>query len=65
MERWCPPSHGWIKINTDGVVSRDGNWLAIGGVLRNSFGNWIEGFQRFDGRGSTVVTKLWANLHGL
>ncbi|MBA0570845.1 hypothetical protein Golob_004451, partial [Gossypium lobatum] len=54
MERWCPPNHGWIKINIDGVVSRDGNWSAIGGVLRDAFGNWIEGFQRFDGRGLTV-----------
>ncbi|MBA0608528.1 hypothetical protein Godav_020740 [Gossypium davidsonii] len=42
-------------------------WKLVGdwGVLCDSFGNWIEGFQRFIGRRSVVVTELWAILHGL
>ncbi|MBA0636131.1 hypothetical protein Godav_022307 [Gossypium davidsonii] len=65
MERWCLPNHGWIKINTDGVASRNKNWLAAGGLLRDSFGNWIEGFQRYVKRGFAVNSELWAILHRL
>ncbi|MBA0575293.1 hypothetical protein Golob_025068 [Gossypium lobatum] len=60
MERWCLPNHGWIKINTDGVASRNKNWLVAGDLLRDSFGNWIEGFQRLeiaDTRGYTKVIE--------
>lgn len=39
LGRWCPLSHQWVKVNTDGVVSKDGTWSAIRGVLCESFGN--------------------------
>ncbi|XP_016731522.1 uncharacterized protein [Gossypium hirsutum] len=65
MERWCLPNHGWIKINTDGAASRNKNWLVDGGLLRDSFGNWIEGFQRSVKRGFAVNSELWAILHRL
>ncbi|MBA0553347.1 hypothetical protein Golob_012535, partial [Gossypium lobatum] len=37
----------------------------LGMFLRDSVGNWIEGFQRFIGRGSAVNAKLWAIFHDL
>ncbi|KAE8681663.1 hypothetical protein F3Y22_tig00111311pilonHSYRG00263 [Hibiscus syriacus] len=38
---WSPPPRGWMCLNTDGAVATlDGRGL-IGGVLRNSTGDWI------------------------
>ncbi|MBA0715711.1 hypothetical protein Golax_014597, partial [Gossypium laxum] len=39
---WSSPSHGWVKINVDGSTSMIDNWSAVGGVIRNSLGNWKE-----------------------
>ncbi|MBA0736256.1 hypothetical protein Gogos_009822, partial [Gossypium gossypioides] len=60
-----PSNGGWIKINTDGAANTNGSLSVVGGVLRDSVGNWIEEFQRFIGRGSAVDAELWAILHGL
>lgn len=37
----------------------------MGGVLRDWNGNWVVGFQRFVGRGTTFNAKMWGILHGL
>ncbi|MBA0865002.1 hypothetical protein Goshw_008060, partial [Gossypium schwendimanii] len=37
----------------------------IGGVVRDSRGNWVEGFRRVLSRGSTLNFELWAILYGL
>lgn len=63
--KWNIPNSGWIKINSDGAASRDDAWSMVGGVLRNSTGNWVEGYQRYVGRGSTMNVELGAILHGL
>lgn len=42
---WQKPLEGWIKINVDGSLSRDGLSAAIGGLERNSKGSWLFGFQ--------------------
>ncbi|KAH1108630.1 hypothetical protein J1N35_012398 [Gossypium stocksii] len=42
--RWCPPSHGWLKVHTNGAARRNGDYSAAKSVLRDSSGNWIEGF---------------------
>ncbi|KAK5847067.1 hypothetical protein PVK06_003369 [Gossypium arboreum] len=52
--KWKAPCHGW-----------SGNWSAAGDILRDSHGNWLVGFCRFIGRGSTLTIELWAILHGL
>lgn len=32
-EEGFSPSHGWVKINTDGSTSMVNNWSAVGGVI--------------------------------
>ncbi|KAK5770537.1 hypothetical protein PVK06_046693 [Gossypium arboreum] len=65
LTKWRPASSGWIKINMDGTANLNGSWSAVGGVLRDSVRNWIEGFQRFIGRGSSMNAELWAIFYGL
>lgn len=60
-----PLSPGWIKINSDGTTERHKEWAETAGVLRDSNWRWIDGYQRFVRRGSTLVSKLWAIFHGL
>lgn len=56
--RWQTPTVGWTKINTDGATKLDGSWSAGGGVLRDSRGRWLVGFQRYVGRGTTFNAEL-------
>ncbi|KAA3479180.1 reverse transcriptase [Gossypium australe] len=39
--KWKAPSHGWVKINSDGATTERGNWSSAGGVLSDSHGNWL------------------------
>lgn len=50
--RWKPPRPGCIKINSDGAASREEDWAAAAGVIRDSEGDWVADFQRFVGIGS-------------
>lgn len=63
--KWISSNRGWIKINADGATSKDTTWAAAVGVLRDSNGRWITGFQRHVGSGTTLSSELWAILHGL
>ncbi|MBA0610447.1 hypothetical protein Godav_011296 [Gossypium davidsonii] len=56
---------GWVKINSDEATAESGNWSAVGGVLRDSHGNWLVGFCRFLGRGFAITAELWGILHDL
>lgn len=56
--KWSPPSPGWTKINSDGAASREEDWAAAAGVLCNSDGEWVAGYQRFVGSGSALDSKL-------
>ena len=40
---WLPPPWPWCKLNTDGSY-KNTREAGAGGVIRNSFGNWISGF---------------------
>lgn len=59
---WEPPVVGWIKINFYGVASREEDWAAAAGVLRNAEGEWVAGYQRFVGKGSALSAELWVLL---
>lgn len=47
------------------IVRGDERWVAARGVIRDSRGNWIVGFQRYVGCESALVAELWGMLHGL
>lgn len=42
--KWTPPNTGWIKLDSDEVVSLDGNQATIGGVFRDSSAGWLWGY---------------------
>lgn len=51
--RWIKPPLGYFKLNVDG--SRDGNGvIGAGGVIRDSSGNWIQGFAHHIGSGEVI-----------
>lgn len=49
--KWTPPDPGWVKVNIDGAPHVNGSWSAVGGVFRDSVGEWIEGFRWYLGKG--------------
>ncbi|KAK5775137.1 hypothetical protein PVK06_043006 [Gossypium arboreum] len=44
--QWTAPKDDWVKLNSDGLVDLDINIAAVGGLLRNSAGEWILGFAK-------------------
>lgn len=70
--RWEPPDHNWVKLNCDGSVTDLGERSGVGGVFRNSSGDFLLGFAANMGSLSITEAELWAmfmgiclaNLHG-
>ncbi|MBA0645526.1 hypothetical protein Goklo_013617 [Gossypium klotzschianum] len=54
-----------LAIHISNATATGGNWSAVGGVLRDSHGNWLVGFCRFLGRGFAITAELWGILHDL
>lgn len=65
VSKWHCLDLGWVKVNTDGAANADETSSIATGVFRDSHGEWILGFQRLLGKGSTLNSKLWAIFHGL
>ena len=63
--KWIKPNPGWVKLNTDGVVSGAPGKAGKGGVLRCSRGLWVAGFARKLGAVSSSMAELWALKDGL
>ncbi|KAE8713526.1 hypothetical protein F3Y22_tig00110206pilonHSYRG00050 [Hibiscus syriacus] len=61
---WTRPPTGWIKGNLDGAVRTCNNMAVVGGILRNSKGEWVFGFTRSIGRCSILIAELWG-VHDL
>ncbi|KAL4335710.1 hypothetical protein GQ457_07G012060 [Hibiscus cannabinus] len=62
---WKRPAPGWIKVNVDAAVNVLDQRAVVGGVYRDSDGEWIYGFSRNIGRCSVVLAELWAILEAL
>ncbi|KAE8680486.1 hypothetical protein F3Y22_tig00111388pilonHSYRG00167 [Hibiscus syriacus] len=43
---WTPPPFQWITLNTDGALCSGTMIATIGGLLRDSSGHWLGGFNR-------------------
>ncbi|KAF7827683.1 reverse transcriptase [Senna tora] len=63
--QWTPPLEGWWKLNSDGACSGNPGPFAIGGIIRNQYGNWISGFSGFIGFGSALKAELWVISNGI
>ena len=61
---WLPPPWPWCKLNTDGSYRNTGE-AGAGGVIRDSFGNWISGFSMNIGESSVIMAELWGLYQGL
>ncbi|KAL4368559.1 hypothetical protein GQ457_05G007400 [Hibiscus cannabinus] len=62
---WKRPASGWIKVNVDAAVNVLDQRAVVGGVYRDSDGEWRYGFSRNIGRCSVVLAELWAILEAI
>ncbi|XP_020677572.2 uncharacterized protein LOC110096137 [Dendrobium catenatum] len=65
---WCPPPHGWIKLNVDDALSVK-NMAGIAVVLRDCKGHiknvlpsLILWFLRFERNNSCLMVQLWEHV---
>lgn len=65
MVKWMAPEEGWLKLNIDGACDPISNSIAVGGIIRDQFGNWIICFQNFLGQGNSLLTECWGVLLGI
>ncbi|KAF7828542.1 reverse transcriptase [Senna tora] len=63
--RWHPPDPNWWKLNCDGACSGNPGPFAIGGLIRDEYGNWVKGFSSFIGYGIAFTAEVWAIIVGL
>ncbi|KAL4362829.1 hypothetical protein GQ457_04G015580 [Hibiscus cannabinus] len=63
--QWLPPAPGCVSLNTDASLSPTTGVGMIGGVLRDSSGAWITGFQKCVGIFFVLQAELWSVLIGL
>lgn len=61
---WTPPEANWIKINTDGCVSKQ-NHATSGGVFRNSDAVFLGAFAGKNGMCTPLEAELWGMHTGL
>ncbi|KAE8673137.1 hypothetical protein F3Y22_tig00111810pilonHSYRG00091 [Hibiscus syriacus] len=61
---WSPPPRGWMCLNTDGAVATLDGRGSIGGVIRNSNGEWITGFTKNIGTTLILHAELWSIYEG-
>ncbi|KAF7802873.1 ribonuclease H [Senna tora] len=62
---WSKPDRGWIKINTDGAVCRINGKAGCGRLLRDSNGEWVQGFTANLGKVSVTSAELRGMYYGL
>ncbi|GMI86868.1 hypothetical protein like AT4G29090 [Hibiscus trionum] len=63
--KWQPPPMGFLKLNVDGAVSRDGKSGGIGGLLRNYQGSKFLVFSESINPGTVVLGELMAIKVGI
>ncbi|CAJ2653650.1 unnamed protein product [Trifolium pratense] len=61
---WCPPSEGWIIINTDGA-KKENHYSGCGGIVRGNSAEWCGGFAKGLGACSVEMAELWGAWEGL
>ncbi|GKV52575.1 hypothetical protein SLEP1_g59152 [Rubroshorea leprosula] len=62
---WKPPPLGWYKLNTDGALSHVTGLATAGGLVRDSYGKWVQGFTVNIGHTSSFMAELWGVREGI
>ncbi|GMJ02722.1 hypothetical protein like AT2G34320 [Hibiscus trionum] len=62
---WRTPPLGYLKMNVDGAMLRNGNGGGIGGILRDPEGRTLMTFSELTGPGPPILAKLLAIRFGL
>lgn len=62
---WTPPPNSHYKLNTDGACKGNSGKKDIRGVIRDSSGNWVEGFYQSFHHTTNTHIELLALLRGL
>lgn len=39
--QWCKPPAGWVKINTDAACTLGSNYIGVGCIIRDEWGNFV------------------------
>lgn len=65
LVKWTPPEQSLIKVNVDGACDPKSGSIAAGGLIRNHLGLWVQGFQKFLGRGDSFLAEVWGALLGI
>ncbi|KAI5339613.1 hypothetical protein L3X38_018885 [Prunus dulcis] len=62
---WEPPKPGQFKLNVDGSRKHVTGCIGAGGVIRDSFGDWVSGFAVNLGKGQVLEAEIWGLFFGL
>ncbi|OIS99711.1 hypothetical protein A4A49_51764 [Nicotiana attenuata] len=63
--RWVPPPQNIYKLNIDGAHRKNSNYGGVGGIVRDSQGNWIARFSSSVVANTLLQAELTALLKGL
>ncbi|OMP05267.1 reverse transcriptase [Corchorus capsularis] len=58
--QWTPPPAGFLKMNTDGASHGNPGLAGAGGIIRDSQGLFVLGFQKRIGFATSTAVELWA-----
>ncbi|KAK8525357.1 hypothetical protein V6N11_064424 [Hibiscus sabdariffa] len=62
---WRTPPVGFLNLNVDGAMLRNGSKGGISGIIRNSFGDYLDKFSLSIGSRPSISAELLAIEHGL
>lgn len=62
---WIKSQKGWYKLNIDGAFKNGDSHSGIGGIIRNSSGDWVMGVQMKSHSKSSIHSELQALYIGL
>ncbi|OIT07684.1 hypothetical protein A4A49_62849, partial [Nicotiana attenuata] len=63
--KWTHPIYGTYKLNTDGAYNINTNCAGIGGVIRNSNGDWVIGYWKYSYAINHTYMEILALQQGL
>ncbi|XP_019241252.1 PREDICTED: uncharacterized protein LOC109221248 [Nicotiana attenuata] len=63
--KWNKPPKGWFKLNIDASFKNHNEKTGIGGIIRDTYGNWIVGFAKTTQATGSLHAEIKALMEGL